>query len=117
MKNDEIARITHEVDRAIRSNMGQEIPGWDRLEATLKSTWRSKVAAIKGPDGITPMMRHESWVKDMVAAGWKKDATVDHDKKTHPAICPYADLSDQVHLLDGVFIALVSTCAEISRDS
>lgn len=116
MKNEQIAKIIYEADRAIRSSMGQEVPGWGKLEATLKSGWRSKVAAFKGPDGITPMMRHESWMKDMTAVGWTQDAVIDHDKKTHPAICPYGDLPDQVHLLDGVFITLINTCVEIGKD-
>ncbi len=116
MKIEQISRLTHEADRAIRSSMGQEILGWDRLEATLKLGWRSKVAAFKGPDGITPMMRHESWVSDMTAAGWTLDAVTDGDKKTHPAICPYGDLPDQVHLLDGVFIALINACSEINKN-
>ena len=114
MKNEEIAKITHEADRAIRSSMGQEVPGWDRLEATLKSSWRSKIGAFKGPDGITPMMSHESWVRDMISAGWTQGGN-DSDAKTHPSICPYGDLPDQVHLLDGVFAALVSACVELSK--
>ncbi len=115
MKNEEIARITHEADRAIRSSMGQEILGWDRLDATLKSSWRSKVASLRGSDKITPKLRHELWVKDMIESGWSLGTAVDHDNKTHPSICSYENLPDEVHLLDNVFVAIVDTCTSIGR--
>lgn len=115
MKNESIARVTHEADRAIRASMGQEVPGWDRLEATLKVEWRSKIAAMKSADAITPKTRHESWMNDMVAAGWTQGGN-DPNVKTHPAICSYEDLPEQVHLLDNVLVALVEVCTELGKD-
>ena len=116
MKNEVIAKITHEADRAIRARMGQNIPPWDRHEAGLKTEWRAKIGALKGSDSITPQMRHESWVQDMIKAGWVQGDKVDHDKKTHLSICAYKDLPEQVHLLDEVFVAIVDTCVEINRN-
>lgn len=116
MKNEEIARLTYETDRAIRTHMGQTLPEWGRQEASLKTEWRSKVASLKGSNAITPRTRHESWVKDMVTTGWVQGSTVDHGKSTHPAICPYDDLPDEVHLLDNVFVTLIETCVEITTN-
>ncbi len=117
MKNEEISRLTYEVDRAVRGQMGQTSPPWARQEASLKTEWRSKVASLKGNEGITPQTRHDDWVKDMITAGWKQGSVVDHDKKTHPSICQYGNLPDQVHLLDELFVAAVETCIEIGKDA
>ena len=111
MKNEVIAKITHAVDRIIRASMGQTILPWDRHEAGLKTEWRAKIGALKGSDSITPQMRHESWAQDMIKAGWVQGDKVDHDKKTHPSICSYEDLPEQVHLLDEVFVAIVEVCS------
>ncbi len=115
MKNEQIARLTYEADRAIRARMGQTLPEWGKHEASLKGEWRSKVASLRCKDVraiITPRVRHETWVKDMFEAGWVQGQKIDHDKKTHPAICPYDNLPEEVHLLDDVFVALVETCTE-----
>ena len=115
MKNEQIARLTYEADRAIRARMGQTLPEWGKHEASLKTEWRSKVASFKKKDGITPRSRHESWVKDMITAGWVQGQKIDHDKKTHPAICPYDNLPEEVHLLDDVFVTIIETCVEIAE--
>ena len=116
MKNEQIARITHEADRIIRASMGQVLSGWDRHEAGLKTEWRAKVGSLKGSDRITPQMRHDLWIQDMITAGWTQGTSVDSEKKTHPSICSYEDLPEQVHLLDDVFVILVETCIEIGKE-
>ncbi len=115
MKNEEISRLTYEADRAIRARMGQVLPEWGKQEATLKTEWRAKVAALKGSDNITPRTRHESWVNDMISAGWVQGTVIDHNTKAHPAICDYDALPEEVHLLDDVFVVLVETCVDITK--
>lgn len=115
MKNEQIARLTYEADRAIRARMGQTLPEWGKHEASLKTEWRSKVAALKGSDNITPQTRHTSWVTDMITAGWIQGPAIDHDTKTHPAICDYDALPEEVHLLDDVFVTLIETCVQITK--
>ena len=117
MKNEQIASISYAVDRAIRSHLGQELPEWSKQEALYKQDWRSKVATLRGKDKITPQVRHETWVQDMVTAGWKQGKIVDSDAKEHPSICAYDILPTEVHLLDGAFSAVGEAASEISPEA
>jgi hypothetical protein len=126
----DIARVCHEVNRALRAAIGEDpLESWELCDiAKRDSTLRGVIFAIKNPLA-TPEAMHESWRKDKEAQGWiygpeqgeftveipgEKDAfgvagestfTVE---KRHPCMVPYSELPRDQRIKDHVFSALVT---------
>lgn len=107
---DSIAELCHEANRAICEAQGDhsqkpwaEAPGWQRESAINGVQFH-----LTNPDA-SPSASHENWMAEKVATGWVYGPTKDADTKTHPCICPYADLPFEQRVKDHVFKAIVAT--------
>lgn len=107
----EIARITHEVNRAYCKSIGDESqPEWKDAPE-----WQ-QTSAMKGVAGIlegvikTPADSHQSWLDEKAQTGWKYGPVKDPEAKEHPCFVPYAELPPEQRVKDALFFAVVRAC-------
>ena len=101
-----IARICHEVNRALQIGFGEEPnPRWDILSEDLKNSTYSGVNAAL--DGATPEDLHTSWCDERMENGWTYGYPLDRVKKIHPNLVPYEQLSQDQQIKDHVFETIV----------
>jgi hypothetical protein len=113
------AVMIHEANKVLCESQGDnsqehwnEAPGYNHQSATL--TVR---ALFKNPD-LTPSDLHDIWMDGKKADGWSYGETKDRDKKTHPSMIPYADLSALEKYKDRLVLNIVlSYIDEIGRES
>ena len=107
MTETEIARVTHEANRALQIIQGDPAPSpsWDDAP-----TWQ-RASAVQGVEGAlagaTPEQSHAGWLKFKTDAGWQYGPTKDEAALTHPCIVPYAELPEDQKLKDHLFTAIV----------
>lgn len=104
----DIAKVTHEANRAYCRTLGDE----SQLPWELAPEWQRKsacngVAAVLSGEAKTPEDQHESWMRDKIADGWVFGEHKDAEKKTHPCLVPYAQLPVEQRLKDHLFRAVV----------
>jgi len=105
------ARAAHEVNRAYCLALGDRSqPSWDDAPEWQKSSARNGVAGAIA--GATPEQSHESWLADKAAAGWKYGPVKDPEKKEHPCLVAYRDLSVAQQGKDALFTATVREMAK-----
>jgi hypothetical protein len=100
------AQAAHEVNRAwciangdVSQVSWEEAPHWQR--ASVRN-------GVKGAiNGNTQMLSHEAWMAEKLATGWKYGPVKDPEKKEHPCMVPYGELSFEQRLKDYLFIATV----------
>lgn len=108
MKIEDIARVTHEANRAIQIATGDPAvsPHWDEAPE-----WQRE-SAIDGVEkalaGATHEQLHESWCTFKHAGGWVYGPTKDEAARTHPCLVPYAELPEEQRKKDAVFAAIVA---------
>lgn len=106
----EIARVCHEVNRTLTA-YAEDVPmqpPWEACDSDMKeSTIHGVVHALSHPNA-SPEEQHDVWMRERQQAGWVFGPTKDVEKKTHPAIRPYNELSKETRLKDAVFQAIVA---------
>ena len=109
MKAEVIAKVCHEVNKAFcEANGDYSQKSWHEAEE-----WQ-KQSAIKGVEFAlnnisTPADQHEAWVKEKTEAGWVYGPMKDSEKKTHPSIVPFDQLSLIEKTKDYLFVAVVNS--------
>lgn len=115
MNTTEIARVCHEVNKAIceaSGDMSQKT--WNEAEQ-----WQ-QVSAIKGVDFVlknpnaSADEQHNAWMKDKIVNGWIYGEVKDSDKKTHPCIVAYNKLPFEQRVKDYTFKAIVKVLSSNS---
>lgn len=116
MKAEEIARVVHEANRALTQIL-RDVPvqpSWDDAGEDMRgSSIRGVRLAFQLMDtGVAPELRplvmHQEWRKERLAQGWVFGEVKDVEKKTHPAMRPYAELPEGTRSKDIVFLAIVA---------
>lgn len=104
---DNIARVCHEANRAycvtIRDNSQmpwEEAPVWQRESARMGVDLH-----LMGDFG--PEASHISWMKQKLEEGWKYGPTKNPEKKEHPCLVDFKDLSLEQQLKDHLFRGIV----------
>jgi hypothetical protein len=113
MNPEQIARITHEVNRVYCAALGdnsqapwENAPAWQRDSAINGVKFH-----LSNPDA-TPENSHEKWLEQKTAEGWKWGAVKDADKKEHPCFCAYSELPPDQRAKDYLFRGVVHACKE-----
>lgn len=108
MKIREIARVCHEVNKAVCESLGDSSQvGWDDAEDWQKDSAVNGVRLHLGNPNTTPEMSHENWLKKKVADGWMFGSVKDAAAKIHPCMVPYSELPAGQKTKDYVFKAIV----------
>jgi hypothetical protein len=109
MTPEEIARVAHEANRAV-TQIVQDVPvqpSWDEIDPDMRASCIKGVAfGIEHP-ATTAEEMHEEWCKERRAQGWVLGDVKDPEKKTHPALRPYHELSLGTRQKDVVFRAII----------
>ena len=104
----QIARITHEVNRAYCEALGdhsqsawEAAPDWQRESAIagVLFSWMNP--------GAPPAASHENWLAEKKAAGWTYGPEKNPEAKQHPCMVPFAELPREQQAKDYIFRAVV----------
>lgn len=108
MDHEQIARVCHEVNRAICEAAGDHSQRpWDAAEQWQRdSAIKGVQFALDNPDAAASA-QHDAWAADKLADGWRFGETKDADAKTHPCLIPYDDLPFDQRVKDHTFRAVV----------
>lgn len=107
MMIEQIARITHEVNRAYCASLGDHSqPAWEDAPQWQKD---SAIAGVKAniEGNPSPEENHANWMKHKEAEGWKYGAYKDPENKLHPCMVPYDRLPVEQRTKDHLFRAVV----------
>lgn len=104
----QIAQTCHEVNRAyceLYGDYSQE--SWE-----LAPEWK-KLAVMEGIQfylnhlNATPEIMHENWARTLREKGWTLGPEKDAEKKTHPNLVPYKELSAVQQGKDKLYLAVI----------
>jgi len=107
---EQIAEACHEANRAYCHALGDytQLP-WSMVPANIKESAVDGVTFhIANPDS-SPEESHTNWFKFKQADGWIYGPVKDADKKEHPCMVLYHELSTDQRAKDYIFAALVDT--------
>lgn len=110
----EIARVTHEVNRAACAAFGDhsQVPYDQAPEWQTRSALLGVEFTAANPDA-PPSASHESWLVEKTREGWSYGPVKDVEKKEHPCFVPYDELPPEQKLKDYLFQATVRTLLAI----
>jgi hypothetical protein len=107
MKQEEIARVCHEVNRAYCEALGDmSQPTWEDAPEWQRASARMGVDLHTMGD-FGPEASHISWANQKLDEGWKHGAIKDTEKKEHPCMVPFSDLPREQQAKDFIFRAIV----------
>lgn len=111
---DKIAQVCHEVNRAYCQALrdDSQLP-WCKAPKWQRDSAREGVRLHIFND-VGPEASHEAWMAQKIAEGWTYGDIKDPDRKMHPCLKPFDDLTVEQQAKDYIFKAVVD--ALISRD-
>lgn len=102
------AEAAHEMNRMwclLHGDMSQvpwgNVPTWQAVSA-IDGVKAIVEGRVKGPEDS-----HKNWMQHKTAAGWVYGEEKDPEKKTHPCMVPYAELSAEQRVKDTFFWTVV----------
>jgi len=108
MKDEQIAKVAHEVNRAYCLALGDtsqppwdEAPEWQRISAV------NGVAFHRANPDAGHDHSHNEWLREKESDGWKFGPVKDAEKKEHPCFVPYDELPTEQKAKDFIFRGLV----------
>lgn len=109
MSAEDIARVTHEANRALQLIEGDPAPSieWDRAPKWQRDSAIDGV--VNALAGASPEQSHENWLRFKREDGWRYGPVKDPAAKTHPCMVPYERLPENQRVKDHLFTAIVRT--------
>jgi hypothetical protein len=108
MNIEQIAKVCHEVNRAYFQALGdlsqpkwEDAPQWQRHSALLGVKLH-----MDNPDAGA-QASHVCWMRQKIDEGWKYGPVKDQDKKEHPCLIPFNQLSVDQQAKDYIFRSIV----------
>lgn len=116
IKHEHIAQVAHEVNRAFCNVIGDTIAQlpWAETSDQLKNSVIAGVKFKSENPGATPEDQHNAWLSYKEAEGWKLGPEKDEQKKEHPNMKPYSELSSEQRAKDDLFHTVTSTLLGIA---
>ena len=105
-----LAKIIHEANRAFCQEIGDDSqqPWSEAPEYNHQSAMVGVKALCENPS-LTPEESHDVWAKAKQDDGWVYGPTKDKEKKTHPSLVPYDQLSDSEKYKDHLVRAITKS--------
>lgn len=110
-----IARACHEANRSICEGQGDfsQVP-WEEAPQNIKDSAIDGVEAALS--GMTPHQLHENWCEFKRKDGWVWGEEKDAEKKTHPCLVYYYQLTGEQRVKDHVFRSVVDALSLAIRE-
>jgi hypothetical protein len=112
-----IARLCYEANRAYAMSIGDPVvpAAWDDTTPNIRKSLIDGVR--KNISGVvkTPAESHQAWLEFKTAEGWTYGPVRDDEKKVHPCMVPYSELSVEQKRKDAQFQELVKTTSALIR--
>ena len=108
MKNEKIAKIVHEANKAYCSVIGdnsQDI--WEVTPLNIKESAIEGVAYMRENPKALPKDMHDNWVKYKTTEGWVYGDHKSAIHKTHPCLVDYDKLPEEQKVKDRIFVAII----------
>ncbi|PTW53552.1 RyR domain-containing protein [Breoghania corrubedonensis] len=113
LKDAEVARVAHEVNRAYCAALGDDSQvGWAAAPEWQRSSAIAGVAYHRRNPTAAPSASHESWMAQKLADGWTYGEVKDPGAKTHPCLVRFADLPVEQRTKDYLFSAVVRALSD-----
>lgn len=108
LKKEVIPKACYEANRSFCQSFGDysQWPWEDAPEWQKESVINGVEFALSNPDS-NPIQMHNNWMKHKIDDGWVYGPCKDVDKKTHPCLVPYAELTEQHKAKDSMFLSIV----------
>jgi RyR domain len=104
-----VARVCHEANRAYCTTLGDNSqPAWDDAPDWQQMSALDGVAAISAGVVIRPSDSHESWSRSKLRDGWEYGPVKDPERKQHPCLVPFEELSIEQQMKDHIFFGIAS---------
>ena len=104
MNVEKIAAVCHELNREYCEAIGDfSQPTWKNAPDWQKNSAINGVAAIIENPDRPPSASHDGWLKQKEAEGWIWGLEKKPEKKEHPCMVPYNNLSTEQRIKDELF--------------
>lgn len=108
MTIEDIAAVCHAANRQFRLGLGDEPgPTWDEADDDLRESAIAGVAGVIRIPGLTPSWSHQGWLCYKYEHGWRPGPVLDREKKIHPNLVPFEELSKEEQAKDVLFLTIV----------
>jgi len=106
----DVASVAHELGRTYATMNGILVhPPFAELPEWRQDSVKEEIFKILDHQIESPTQAHESWVDNMYAEGWRYGAQLDTEKKEHPNLCQWDDLTEIERFKDVLFFTAVRT--------
>ena len=108
---EQIAKITHEANRAYRDVIGEHAgPSWEDAPDRQRESVMDGVRGWLDGSIDTPADSHQAWLELKEQNDWVYGPVKSTDLKTHPCLLPYDELPPEQKLKDSLFSSIVLAC-------
>lgn len=112
--NVQIAKVTHEVNRAYCQALGDESqPAWEAAPQWQQDSAMLGVKLHVDHPDAEPRASHESWMKQKVSEGWIYGPEKRVDLKQHPCLVPFDELPREQQAKDYLFRSVVHSVGSV----
>ena len=113
-----LAARAHEANRILSAAIGETVqPVWKDAPEEQRDGIVKGVRFLYDNPGTSPASLHTNWLKDKLANGWRWGHTKSADKKEHPNMVPYEELSREQQMKDYLFyLCVTGKCPELPRN-
>lgn len=90
---------------------------WAEMSDEEQSRWRSIVTACLNNPAKTPIEQHDRWVLSKQADGWSYGEVADAERKVHPNMVSWEELSVEEQFKDVIFCTAICNSAEYLKNN
>lgn len=103
----EIARVAQGANAALDATIGIIHPTWEEMPEWRKEGYIQGVRDALANPGGTPEEHHEAWMQHKLKTGWVYGPVKDVEKRTHPSLVPFEELSEIEKIKDTLYQSIV----------
>lgn len=108
MTIEDIAQVCHEANRAYCTSLGDNSqPPWEDAPEWQRKSARDGVKFVLANHHAPVSANHEAWMAAKLADGWQWGPKKDPEKKLHPCLVPFGELTKEQQAKDHLFRAIV----------